>query len=317
MTRNPNEVSKQFWIAFVLDVAVGILCIFHQGAIAYRYNLQPLVIHHSQEMCMHNSQQLPEDFKAFEQQILQAENQIAKATTELFRLEFILDRICHEIQDSLGFDFVNISLVIPASNTIEAVHGIGIGKNWVNRARHYLEDDPELRDIQADIVKECHTEIIAGHNERFDSWIFETFDHHNLVRIFTPIILMRDESGKTLEDWFEQYDWQENFVPNHIGTEKQHTIITMKPIPGYAPPKVIGSVEAGYENCDTKITHQQAIALAKLVAQRSLDIRKARLRYVLETVAENARHILRADFTTNTVANLRGFNTCRNGMNTS
>ncbi|MEH1923244.1 GAF domain-containing protein [Nostoc sp.] len=247
---------------------------------------------------MHNSQHLPEDFKAFEQQILQAENQIAKATTELFHLELILDRICHEIQDSLGFDFVNISLVMPASNTIEAVHGIGIGKNWVNRARHYLEDDPELRDIQADIVKECHTEIISGQNERFDSWIFETFDHHNLVRIFTPIILIRDESGKTLENWFEKYDWEENFVPNQVGIEKQHTIISMKSAPGYAPPKVIGSVEAGYENCDTKITHQQAIALAKLVARRALDIRKARLRYVLETVAENARHILKADFTT-------------------
>jgi signal transduction histidine kinase len=72
----------------------------------------------------------------------------------------------------------------------------------------------------------------------------------------------------------------------------------MEPPLGSALPKVIGTVEAGYQSCETPISYEKAVTLAKLIAQRALDIRRARLRYVLEIIAENARKILQADFIT-------------------
>jgi hypothetical protein len=64
-----------------------------------------------------------EEAKAFYQKILEAENEIEKATSGLFRLENILENICQEIQASLGFEFAGISLVSSEQNTIEAVYG--------------------------------------------------------------------------------------------------------------------------------------------------------------------------------------------------
>ncbi|BAZ69464.1 MAG: GAF domain-containing protein [Pelatocladus maniniholoensis HA4357-MV3] len=241
----------------------------------------------------------PEEVKVFEQEILEAENQIAQATSKLFFLEDILDNICHEIQSVLGFDFATISLVMPAHNTIETVHGIGIPKNnWFNQARHYIEEDQELRDIQADVVQTRQTEIISGWDKRFDRWLYETFHHQHFIRIFTPIILIRDETGKVIEDWFEHYDWENNFIPRQtIGGEK-NTTIQMNQLPRFAVPKVIGTIEAGYKNSEIPITYKQAVTLAKLVGQKALDIRQARLPYVLEVISENARRILRADWST-------------------
>lgn len=233
----------------------------------------------------------------FEQKILKAESQIAKAISGLFNLEEILDNICREIQSLLGFDFVTISLVVPTKNTIETVHGIGVGQDWADQARHYLEEDRNLRDIQADIIKTRQTEIISGWDKRFDRWLYDTFGHEQFTRIFTPIILVQDESGKVSKDWFEHYDWISNFIPENGDGGERHTVIKMQPLSNFVY-KPIGTVEAGYNSCERQIEHSQAIELAHLTARRALDIHQAQLRYVLEVIAENARKILEADLIT-------------------
>lgn len=238
------------------------------------------------------------EVKAFEKQVLEAENQIVKAISELFRLEKILDDVCQEIQTSLGFDFVGVSLIIRTRNTIEAIHGTGIAKNWVNRARHYLEADVGLRDIQADIVKTRRTEIIAGWDNRFDRWIYDTFQHQRFRRIFTPILLVQDQAGKVNTNWFEEFDWQTHFKPSKVDEAGHPTVIEIEPFSADTTFKVIGTIEAGYEDSDRVISHEMTIALAQLLARRALDIRRARLPYVLETIVENARNILDADLTT-------------------
>lgn len=231
-----------------------------------------------------------------EEAILEADKEIAQAISDLVGLETILDDVCKEIQESLGFDFVSISLVIPEQDTIEAVYGSGIAARWADQARHYINADPDLRDIQADIIKTFHTEIISGWDKRFDRWVYERFNHERLHRIFAPIFLVEDEQGKVIENWFENYAWQQNFIETK--GEGNNKVIRMEPLPGASLPVVIGTVEAGYENCSQAITYQQASSLAKLIARRALDIRRGRLRYVLETIAENAKRIFKADLAT-------------------
>ena len=233
--------------------------------------------------------------KAFEP-LLETDKKIAQATSNLVGLEKILDEVCREVQDLLGFDFVGISLVMPEQDTIESVYGTGIASRWVDQVRHYVNADPDLRDIQAHIIKTCDTEIISGWDKRFDRWVYERFNHERLNRIFTPIFLVYDEQGKVVEDWFEHYEWDQNFVADK--GEGNNRVIRMKILPTASLPEVIGTLEAGYENPEKRITDEQATLLAQLIARRALDIRRGRLRYVLETIAENAKDIFQADLTT-------------------
>ncbi|NEP09234.1 MAG: GAF domain-containing protein [Symploca sp. SIO2C1] len=233
----------------------------------------------------------------FQQQILEAENRIAKAISKLFDLEDVLQDVCYQIKSQLGFDFVGISLVLLAQNTIEAVYGVGTAVDWADRAKHYLEEEPNLRDIQADIVKTGRTEIIAGWDERFDRWIYDTFGHDRMNRIFTPIILIRDGSGKVKEDWFENYDWEHHFNPQEDDSGEHHTIIDME-FPPDLSPQVIGTLEAGYQNLNRSIPYEKAVQLTKFSARQALEIWQTRLSYVLELIAQNAQQILQADLVT-------------------
>lgn len=233
--------------------------------------------------------------KAFEP-LLETDEKIAQATSDLVGLEKILEDVCREVQDLLGFDFVGISLVMPEQDTIESVYGTGIASRWVDQAKHYVNADPDLRDIQAHIIKTCDTEIISGWDKRFDRWVYERFNHDRLTRIFTPIFLVYDEQGKVVEDWFQYYEWDKNFVADK--GEGNNRVIRMKTLPTASLPEVIGTLEAGYENPKKPITDEQATLLAQLIGRRALDIRRGRLRYVLETIAENAKNIFQADLTT-------------------
>jgi GAF domain-containing protein len=232
-----------------------------------------------------------------ELQILEAENKIAKAISKLFDLEDVLHKACDKIKSEFGFDFVSISLVFLGKNTIEAVYGIGIAENWANEARHYLEEDRAIQDIQANIVKTHRTEIIAGHDKRFDEGIYNMFNHNEIIRIFTPILLIRDKNGNVLEEWFDRYDWKSNFTQESIEQEN-NARINMEFPSDIASFKVIGTIEAGYQNKNRQITYEQAVELAKVSAKYALEIREARLRYVLELIAENAKQILQADSVT-------------------
>jgi hypothetical protein len=229
-----------------------------------------------------------EEDTGFEQLFLEAENRIAKAISRLFDMEDVLDRVCSKVKRELDFDYVNISLVVPILNTIDSVYGIGVADNWANLARHYLGENPDLRDIQADIVKTGRTEIIAGWDTRFDSWLYKTFNHERLIRIFTPIIIFRDINGNIIDNWFENYNWSHGFAPR-ILKEGNHTIIE-RPTPlNWSSFRVIGTIEAGYQNRNTRISHEKSIRLAQIAAKEALEIRQTRLRYVLELIAENAK----------------------------
>jgi GAF domain-containing protein len=230
-------------------------------------------------------------------QQLESENKIARAISKLFDLEDIVYKACNEIKSQFGFDFVGISLVSLSRNTIETVHGIGIAENWANQARHSIEEDSEIRDIQADIVKTCRTEVIAGNDKRFDEGIYDTFDHHEIIRIFTPILLIRDKDGVVEKNWFDRYDWKRNFTCRSENQSDNLCIDMIFPS-DIISHKAIGTIEAGYKDKNSKITYEQALEFAKASAMLAPKIREARLRYVLELVAKNAKQTSQADSVT-------------------
>ncbi|GAB1543113.1 hypothetical protein NUACC21_57870 [Scytonema sp. NUACC21] len=240
-----------------------------------------------------------------DQQFLDALDQVEKAKSKLSNMEKILEGFCQHIK-KLDFDFANISLISYEQKTIESVHGIGIGKQWSSFPRHCLEEDPELRDIQADIIATRRTEIISGWDKRFDRWIYEEYGHENVIRVFTPILLVEDENGRLIKNWFEHcYLETIDFQPEANGERQgQHKIYQMRLVEDWQPegrkPEfiVIGTVEAGYCSSERLIDQEKLKELLKCIAKWSLRIWQAQLSRVLETIAEIARKNLKADAAT-------------------
>jgi GAF domain-containing protein len=225
---------------------------------------------------------------------------IERATSNLFRLETILDELCREIQSALGFEYAAVQLIRPEDRIIETVHGTGVAEGWTGRARHYLEDDPQLRDIQTDITMTGHTEIISGEDSRFDRWIFDAYHHKGLVRVFTPLVLIRDRHDNLIHDWYDQCQWK--VVSEETEGGKQHVVVRMQ-LPerfditnhgGFID--IIGTVEAGFRTSHRKhIQVKDAIALARLVGRRVMVVHQSLLRNVFETVVRYARTMVHAD----------------------
>ena len=135
--------------------------------------------------------------------LLKPSDEIEKTTAHFFDIETILDKMCRKIQ-SMGFEFSAIQLIRPEEAIIETVYARGFASEWTGLAKHFLEKDWKLRDIQADIAQTHFTEIISGWDDRFDRWIYEKYGHEKLARVFTPIVLVRDfEKGNVIDDWFK------------------------------------------------------------------------------------------------------------------
>ncbi len=230
------------------------------------------------------------------QKFLDVEHEIEKATSQLFELKATLRNICNQVQSFQNFDFVSISLVSIEQKIIESLVGTGVVEKWIDIAKHYLEEDKALRDIQADVYYTRNTEIISGYDKRFDSWIYERFNHENYIRVFTPILLIRDRDGILVENWQEQCDWQ----IESDRQEKNGQCISLKIVlpENLIISDVIGVIEAGYEKLETPITVEQATQLAKFIGQYNLKIYCTRLSNVLEVIAKSAVKIMQADCAT-------------------
>ena len=235
------------------------------------------------------------------------ETQIEKATLQLFKQEEVFANIVQQCI-GLGYDFASIQLIRSEEQIIEAVKGT----DWAGKARHYLEPDPSLRDIQADICQTCRTEVIAGWDKRgrFDKWVYDDNNHQDLIRIFTPLILVQDDKGKNDQQWFN--DLRGNFI-NHEVTENWFKEIGQNQSQDngqqsvaeiFLPEscvgdevKVIGTIEVGYKNPLKKIEIEEVIDLIKKVGEWALKIRETQLPCVLDKIAKIAMKAVEADGT--------------------
>lgn len=238
---------------------------------------------------------------------------IEEATANLFRLDEYLEAFCRKLCERQGeyqdgeselFDFSSVQLLNRDKKIIEPVYGWGISKQWVGRSRHFLHERREWRDIQADIVlkRPLCTEIIRGRDSRFDEGIYKEFDHSRLVRIFSPLLIVRNEDGRVDENWAENWDlWktnQEKIRDEEGKVVGERTTIVMDPL---TPAKnrhieidIIGTVEAGYVSPYREISLTQARELIEFSAANAKRIRSALLGHIQETIVEEARHIARS-----------------------
>lgn len=244
-------------------------------------------------------------------QMEQATTNLEQATTNLFNLESVLKQVGKELEAEQDFDFVALQLTRRAERTIETVSGTGLAEKWGNLSwKHYLERSKALRDIQADIAlnRPPRIEIIAGWDERFDRWIYEEFDHDKLTRIFAPMVVVRDESGRVVADWLDRCEWR--VIPGER-VEGGYSVALELSLPGIADDaiEVIGTVEAGYKFQDEVGEPERMRLLAdrvnaligpaqqlfKPISQKAQEIWRARLPYLLQTVTEGAMRIMGAD----------------------
>jgi KaiC/GvpD/RAD55 family RecA-like ATPase len=191
----------------------------------------------------------------------------------LFSLKPTLMEICREIEGKLGFEFAAIQLVHPERQISETAHASNIASVWAGLDKHHLDIEEGLRDIQADIYFTKHTEIISEWDPRFHNWIYDAFHHDRLVRVFTPIVLVRDEGGKVVDGWWDTCQWKvigDFEKVDHEGRRKGYEIALE--IQGEKREiEVIGTVEAGVGSQDSErpIEPQKAEALSQISFQAS------------------------------------------------
>ncbi|MFZ4699338.1 MAG: GAF domain-containing protein [Candidatus Methylumidiphilus sp.] len=244
--------------------------------------------------------------------LLKPISEIEAAAAKRYEQEAILEQICVETQ-KLGFEYAAIQLIRPEERIIETVY-TNAESDWAGVAKHSLEADPKISDIQAEIALSdppC-IKIITGWYEKLDPWIYEEFKHQHYARVWVPIVLVRDERGGILESWFDKWvSTAENSKDNEVNDDTKKNrpgrCISMEmPLPKNLPDgyksETIGTLEAGYydpkatvEQLHGRISTEQAVSLGKLAARLALELRKTLLPYVLETIADRAWEIIRAD----------------------
>lgn len=118
--------------------------------------------------------------------------QLIEALAGALRVSDVISAFFKACTEMLGFDYVIFSLVDKAELRVKAVAGLNVTDEHLHRANYSLDSD----DIMADIVRSGKTEVITGWDPRFNP---ENFEAERLaewgVRIFTPIILRRENIG--------------------------------------------------------------------------------------------------------------------------
>jgi GAF domain-containing protein len=230
--------------------------------------------------------------------VLEIVTQIDAAGHELPKLEQILESVGKEIK-GVGFEFVAIQLVNKEEKTIETVYGQGLTPHWFTIAKHTIQGDPELWDIQADIVmhRPPRIEIIAGHDRRFDAYIFKKFGHDQQVRLFAPIILLPSEVTWESLRWDQLKEISAN-VDDPSDGDRRIVLQICKEDWARAEKfqsQVIGTIEAGFYDPSREICPSVAQRAAMIAGQRAWDIFRALLENVFWVIAKGTKRLVGAD----------------------
>jgi GAF domain-containing protein len=240
--------------------------------------------------------------------LLDASTAIEEASTRVVDQQKRFEQILAKVRGP--YDFAALQLINPEERVIETVRGIGLAAKWEGLAKHYLEKDPLLRDIQADIAlagltEPPRAEIIAGYDSRFDKWIYEAFTQGSLVRAFVPMILARDADGKVLEgkdldDWLQTWGTDEWKVEIQPDGERQ--VVELKSLGASAKRmklswEIIGTVEVGYDDWKVNtIDRQQVVELVKRSAHHAVDCYRTLVEHVFQVVVDHAVRIVGAEY---------------------
>jgi GAF domain-containing protein/two-component sensor histidine kinase len=101
----------------------------------------------------------------------------------------IIRIVLQGITDTLGFEFVNISLVNPELNCIRAEYVIGLPEELIGEFKRMAVHSLDGNDIHAEVVRSREIEVPRPEEPRFDLNIFRQFGHDRLTRVFLPMIV--------------------------------------------------------------------------------------------------------------------------------
>ncbi|MEM6451034.1 MAG: GAF domain-containing protein [Cyanobacteria bacterium P01_D01_bin.105] len=235
---------------------------------------------------------LPERF-------LKVERLVQLAISRLSSYEEYCDNLLSQANKVINFDFASISFVHPEENFIEAVYGYGKAKDWSGRAKHPIEKSLELQDIQVAIAlpsrqdglgKKYRAEIVSGFDSRFDYGIYKQFDHGQYTRIFVPVLLVYNKSGKLVRDWNERYKEVSCAEGNHkifeVYFDKDEEV------------RVVGTVEIGFQSSIQEVTSEDIFESLVFAAKHARALWRLRLPGILEVIARQAKKFMQADVAT-------------------
>lgn len=100
----------------------------------------------------------------------------------------IIEIVANAITKTLGYGYVNISMVDRERNRIKTQYINGIPEEEIPLFKEMADHSLKSKDIQAHIVRNKEIEVPDSDDSRFDSKIVNRFDHHNLLRVFIPMI---------------------------------------------------------------------------------------------------------------------------------
>jgi signal transduction histidine kinase/putative methionine-R-sulfoxide reductase with GAF domain len=117
----------------------------------------------------------------------------------------IVQIVMKGITETLDFEYVNISLVIPELNCIRTEYITGISKYEVDKFKRMANHSLESEDIQADIVRSREIEVPDVEDKRFDPEIYKRFHHERLIRVFAPMISSDNQVIGTVEVGYQRH----------------------------------------------------------------------------------------------------------------
>ncbi len=100
----------------------------------------------------------------------------------------IIGLVLKTISDTLGYEYVNISMVTSDSKRIKTEYLTGLPENEVENFKRMADHALDSNDIQADIARSREIEVPNVSDERFDTSIFNRFGHGRWIRVYIPMI---------------------------------------------------------------------------------------------------------------------------------
>jgi signal transduction histidine kinase/GAF domain-containing protein len=97
------------------------------------------------------------------------------------------------IRETLGFEYINISLVEPELKRVKTEYIVGIPERDVAEFKRLAVHSLASTDIQASIVNSGAIEVPDSNDKRFDTQIYKRFRHEQLIRVFMPMIVSSED----------------------------------------------------------------------------------------------------------------------------
>ena len=104
----------------------------------------------------------------------------------------IIRIVMKAITDTLGYEYVNISLVDRERNRIKTEYIIGVPEDEAIQFKKMADHPLNSDDIQAHIVRNRQIEVPDRNDQRFDTDIVRRFRHQDLCRVFIPMVATTD-----------------------------------------------------------------------------------------------------------------------------